>query len=592
MREKILFYIRLLRKKCRDTKLKTKIQCSLLFIAISTVVSIAFYSYEISKDELLENSRASVIALEKLAGERLDDKIDSFQDLSYQMLQSSEIVELLYFTKEEAMENKTRRDNLAVAVSKQSSLYPYIRFVLLKPNNQVVHQYYRFGEKKHRKSEEASILAELEKKVTYQSPVCWTIYKGQHYFIRKIIDERLQSLGTVCFALTDDFFQIVKDDIEYLNDDNFLVLNSHSVMLKDNAGLEQILPGELLDIRSNDYYVFYQEMELDGQTYTSVVLNTPKNNWRIIGLYSNAELLKGTERIWKAMLGILAIAAVVVWLTAWFISRSMTRNIRLIEQGMKEYEQGHFSYRICPRDCDELGYLGLQLNYMAMKINELIELVKQEQDEKQKLEFATLQAQINPHFLYNTLGSLKWLAFREGNKKLSAIIDDLIALLRFTVKKAGKMISLKEEIDYINHYIGIEKMRYGDHFQIECIVDEALEDFPVPGFVLQPIVENALLHGLDLSRDDNSIIINIKEEKDFVCIEVRDNGMGMPPEKLEKLMLPKEGRKGFNSIGVSIVDQRLHVLYGDTYCTKVSSEEGKGTSITLCIPKRREEHEL
>ncbi len=574
-------------KKLRDMKLKYKIRFFLFGITISTVFAIGIYSLQISRNELMENSRDSVIVLEKQAGRLLDDKINAFKDLSWQLLQSPEVRELLMYTEEEALARKRGRDILPAALSQQSAIYGYIRYALLKPDSGMIYRHYKFGESKLSAVAEEEVMLELEKKVTKAEPTCWTVYDGEVYFVRKILNDEFEDQGILAFAVMDELFQFVDGDINYLEDDNLIVLNQYGEILKqNNKEISEEMIVDLVHYNDKEFYVYYTTIRIDNVPYTTVVLNTPGNGWTIIGCFSQSVLLRGTERIWRAMLEIILLAALLVFGITVLISKTITKNVQIIEAGMKEYEQGHFDYRISPANYDELGELGLQLNYMAIQISQLIEKLKLEEEQKQQFEFETLQAQINPHFLYNILGSLKWTAFRQGQQELAGLIDDLSSLLRFTIKNAGQMVTIREELEYISHYIAIEKMRYGEQFKVVYEIEAEVEEARIPGFVLQPIVENALLHGIDMAEGDGIITIRSWQQEGKIFLQVEDNGIGMSEAQIKVLMQPgKQVYKGFNSIGLNIVDKRLRSIYGEAYQIEIRSEIGAGSSIIIGIPE-------
>jgi sensor histidine kinase YesM len=301
-------------------------------------------------------------------------------------------------------------------------------------------------------------------------------------------------------------------------------------------------------------------------------------------------LLAGMRRMLRYAVLITVAALIIGIVLTELLSRTIAANTAVIESGMQEFEQGNFRYRIHPTSYDEVGLLGLQLNYMADRIENPMERQKAYEENKRQLELETLQAQINPHFLYNTLGSLKWLAVRGGNKVIASSLDALVKLLRFTIKRAAGMVTVSEEIDYIKSYADIEKMRYDDGFDIEYEVSEDVLNEEIPGFILQPLIENSLLHGLDMTLDDAFIYVRARYQTDngelFLLIEEEDNGIGMDVETL--LSLQSEDRpkkKGFSSIGVSIVSKRLKEIYGDRFHMDIVSSPMQGTRISLWIPR-------
>lgn len=588
MKEQISFNIRLLCKKLRDMKLRAKIRIFLFTITIFTVTGIGLYSYGIAKEELIQNSKDAVLNLDKQGGRNLDDRIDTFRDTSYRLLQSVNIEKLLNYSKEEAARYRIANEGLPAAISQQSSLSRYTKYALLRPISGMVYDYYRSGIPKMSEEEQRFLLNELDVMVDKNHIVCWTVYKGEVYFVRQIVSVDFEEKGLLVFALDSSFFEFISDENEYIKKDMTFVMNKNDELLKcEDTKMAELIFSDIEERNAQDFYVYNYTREMLDDVYTITVIQTQNNGWRIVSYFSHAALLKGLNRIYSAMVRTLMIVILAVLGITEFISRTITKNIGLIEDGMKQYEIGHFEHRVSPASYDEIGLLGLQLNYMAVKISELIKLVQLKEEEKKILEVETLQAQINPHFLYNTLGSLKWAAVRNRQEEIAKSLDALVKLLRFTIKKAGGMVHVSEEVAYIENYIEIEKMRFGDRFCIQYEIEENMKEEQVPGFILQPLVENCLLHGLDPAKEDNTIMIRGYRDEAYLWIEVADNGEGMTENQIKELLLPhkEKKKKGFNSIGVEIVDKRLHELYGEDYCTEIRSRLGKGTSIMLRIPR-------
>lgn len=592
MRERVLLHIRLLYKKIRDMKLRVKIRIFLFTITISTIIGIGLYSYNIAKEELIQNSTNAVLNLEKQGARNLDDRIDMFRDISYRIIQSANIEKLLDYSYDQAVKYRVKNEGLPAAISQQAALARYTKYALLRPKNGMIYDYYRSGMPKMTSEEEQKLLDELDKKVDKNHISCWMVYDEEIYFVRQIINIDFEEKGILIFALDDSFFEFISDENEYIKKEFTFVMNREEEYLNcEDTDMANEIFLDISKKKTDDYYVYSYTKEILDDVYTITAVRTQKNGWTIIHYFPHSLLLKGLDRIYSAMMEILIIVIIIVLGITAVISRTITHNVTIIEDGMRQYEIGHFEYRISPASYDEIGLLGLQLNYMAMKISELMKLVQLKEEEKKKLEVETLQAQINPHFLYNTLGSLKWAAVRTGQKKLATALDALVNLLRFTIKKAGGMVCLSEEIAYIKNYSEIERMRYGERFCIIYDIQEEMESEEVPGFILQPFVENCLLHGLDPTRDDGTIIIRAYEKDDYLWIEVIDNGEGMSEEKVKQLLNPKKEREkaGFNSTGIGIVDKRLHELYGKKYRTEIYSSPGRGTKIVLRIPRGRED---
>lgn len=268
-----------------------------------------------------------------------------------------------------------------------------------------------------------------------------------------------------------------------------------------------------------------------------------------------------------------------------FITSRITFPIKKLEECMQSAENNNFSNRFEVDSNDEIGHLGKNFNNLMDKINELFSEIYLEQGLKREAEINALQAQINPHFLYNTLNTLKWMAVIQKADKMVQVIDDLIALLRFTAKKTNELITISEEVETLKKYVNIQKFRYYDRFDIEFDLSEDLYEFMILKFTLQPIIENAIFHGFETKSSGG--LINVKAERigSDIRICVNDNGIGMDEEKTREILLKDVANKDkFNRIGINNVHQRLKLHFGEKYGLKIDSLPGEGTKVEVLIP--------
>lgn len=579
--------IRLIKKKVRDLRLKNKIQISFLFITILTVFAVALLSYEVAKREMVRNSYQTVTELEKQGSERLGERKREFEESSYRILHMSNVEPLLAYSEQEARMLKNRNEGLPSTIMQQSLLLKYTRFALLQPVSGVVYDYYHSGEAHLNESSESEILRKLDDRVDKHDPVVWEKIGEDIYFARQIVSPtNFVEEGIIIFCVDEEFFSFLGNDISYLDENNSFVLDKKGNFLKggDNKNNENVHSF----VSEVDWNVNNYAAKAEGDLLVSASMSD-SSGWITVVCYSKTILLSGVSQIFRYVLVVLACTLVMGILLSEFLSKTIAQNTDVIEKGMKEFEDGNFRYRISPVSYDEVGLLGLQLNFMAEKIEQLMERQRADEENKRQMEIATLQAQINPHFLYNTLGSMKWLAYKNGDIQLSDTLDALVQLLRFTIKRAGAMVTVSEEIDYIKSYADIERMRYENGFSITYEIDDAVLCENIPGFILQPMVENSLLHGLDMTKPDAKIIIRAghkyENENEFLVIDVEDNGVGMDEKTLLELRNEDKPQKnGFSSIGVSIVSKRLREMYGESFRMDISSSQGNGTKISLWIP--------
>lgn len=234
----------------------------------------------------------------------------------------------------------------------------------------------------------------------------------------------------------------------------------------------------------------------------------------------------------------------------------------------------------------EIEELATTYNYMIKDINCHIKELVKTQKEKRKFEIYALQMQINPHYVFNTLSSIKFLIWQGNKDKSIEVLDSFILLLRNTISKTDEFITMKEEIDNLKHYVLINNTRYGDRIDVQYFIMPNCYDYLVPKLILQPFIENSFFHGFP-SGEEGRIEIFIKEENENLNIRIIDNGVGIESDKLEDMKNSKKpSSKGLSGIGVNNVNDRIKLIYGNDYGISIKSEVGKGTEIIVLLPKQ------
>ena len=265
--------------------------------------------------------------------------------------------------------------------------------------------------------------------------------------------------------------------------------------------------------------------------------------------------------------------------------------VKILNDATKKIGSGDFAARAMVSSGDEIESLARSFNDMAEKMQALLNKTKEDERRMRWLDLRLLQEQINPHFLYNTLDTVVWLI--EGNQEDEAV-DMVVALsdfFRLVLSKGRELISLREEKEHINSYLGIQAVRYRDILEYEIRIDPSLYDYQILKLTLQPLVENALYHGIKYKRARGYIHVTGTREGDDLRLEVCDNGVGMEPRDLEQLRRDirrpcSETDKGF---GLANVNERIRIHFGPEYGMKIWSEKGKGTTVELTIPAIKKE---
>jgi len=316
------------------------------------------------------------------------------------------------------------------------------------------------------------------------------------------------------------------------------------------------------------------------------------SDWRVVGVSYVDELVNRnvTEMIRLSfLLAIVVLAAAL--LTSWLLSQLLGRPLRGLADAMESFETDadHFTYRPVggTREVQELSD---SFGHMVVRIQELMTTVREEEVNLRKTELKALQAQINPHFLYNTLDSIAWMCEQGRNADAVKMVHALARLFRISISKGHELIPIAKEIEHAESYLQIQKYRYKNQFTYAFDVDPACLDYLCNKITLQPIIENAINHGLDLMVEEGHIDVQVKQDGDDIVFRVQDNGVGMSAEQIEAIM--QRGPKDRTGIGIKNVNDRLKIYFGKNYGLHISSEPDVGTCVEIRMPKVREgDHE-
>ena len=332
---------------------------------------------------------------------------------------------------------------------------------------------------------------------------------------------------------------------------------------------------------------------LDGvYTYSKVIytLHTLKNStWRIVGVSYVEEMI--TNKI-EHMIHILASLILIVLMTAFIsgliLSKAFSKPAKSLTMAMAAFESNtkDFKFKSVEGSC-EINALSDSFAHMVLQIQELMEKVRQEEITLRKTELNALQAQINPHFLYNTLDSIAWMCEEERNKEASEMAGALAKLFRISISKGHELITIERELQHAESYLKIQKYRYGNSFTYEMDVESCCCQYMCNKIMLQPLIENALYHGLDMV-DEGRIIIDVHQKGEEIILSVEDNGVGMTQEKCEEIFHKEASHKA--GIGIKNVDDRIKIYFGNQYGLSITSELDEGTKVEIRMPKVLEGH--
>lgn len=334
-----------------------------------------------------------------------------------------------------------------------------------------------------------------------------------------------------------------------------------------------------------------------GKPQFVVFTTSAMTNWKIVGIVPLQEIMAEANSIRQLIIISVALSIIFAIGLNFFISARLTRPVQVLKNKMRQAASGYFDAKVKPTGHDEIADLGNSFNIMLEKINDLMAQHLKEQERIQKAELRTLQAQIHPHFLYNTLDSIVWMAEAGKNDQVILLVQALSRFFRVSLNKGLDWIPLKDELDHVRSYLVIQQIRYRDILDYEIDAPEELGNCPILKMTLQPIVENALYHGLKNKRGKGLIRIACEAvSEQELRIVISDNGIGMDAQRLEKLrgqlsrhIIPEEttGSEVSGGFGLHNVQERLRLYYGEECRIQVDSVDREGTTVSFYIPRGR-----
>ena len=324
---------------------------------------------------------------------------------------------------------------------------------------------------------------------------------------------------------------------------------------------------------------------LRGKNITLNVRTIGYTGWKLVGVTPSAAL--GIDGI-KFRFFVLFVADLFLFLLAMinaFISDKISNPIKRLDTSVREIESGNLDVEILPSGSYEVEHLGKSIKNMLGRIKVLMSDLVAEHNAKRKSEFDTLQSQINPHFLYNTLDIIVWMIENENSDKAVNIVTALAKFFRISLSKGKNIITVKDEVEHVRNYLMIQNMRFKNRFEYSIDVDEEVLSYSSLKLMLQPLVENAIYHGMEFMDGDGEIDVKVFKEDDSLYFTITDNGLGMSEDMVETLLSKDfvSSKKG-SGIGVKNVNERIKLYFGSEYGLKVESEPDEGTKITIHLP--------
>jgi len=391
-----------------------------------------------------------------------------------------------------------------------------------------------------------------------------------------LVDLNLNVINDICSNIN-----LGKKGYVFIVDKNGnIVYHPRQQLIDSHLKTEQIT--DVLQASSGDSFIVDNE---EGKRIYSV--QDTNFGWRIVGVANTDDMITSKTDLRNSIILYSLYGLVIPVLISIWLSHRLLMPIKELQSDMKQVEKGNFNIQTEIRQMNEIGQLGRSFNLMVSRTKFLMEETIANQENKRKSELLLLQSQINPHFLYNTLDSIVWMAEQKQHEEVVLMTSALAKLFRASITKDQELVPIQVEIEHITNYLLIQKMRYNDELNYVIDIDDDIHSYKTLKILLQPLVENAIYHGIRnmYGMEDGVITIRGRQTGDQVIFEVEDNGHGMTPEQQGRLLLNNEGDSRTQGIGIRNVNERIKLYFGHEYGIQIKSEIEEGTCITITIPK-------
>lgn len=401
------------------------------------------------------------------------------------------------------------------------------------------------------------------------------------YLVKSTVDQStLEFRGILCIAIDASYFQELLKNLGYQ-----MAIYDENGQLLYNDGSEGNLPAT--------YTAMKEQLLEDNYIYAEILV--PRENWILAGFTAKKDAFLTLKILLRTILLIellvfAGMAALIFW-----ISGSMTHNIAALSENFKRINEGKHAKKILYKSHDETAFLCEQFNSMQDQLKKSAEQIAIDSTLRERAEYNALMAQMNPHFLYNALESISSMAKIQKQGEIVNAIQNLSKLLRVSISDEKQEVPLKQEMEYIRQYLSLQNIVTGGKLSWDFYVEQGAEQVLVPKLILQPIVENSMIHGFEHNWENPMIVITAQKQGEALLLEVCDNGQGIQQDFLDRILEedePEKVKRNRAHIGIKNIQKRIQILYGKEYGMKMESSPGNGMIVKLSLPYRKEEADV
>ena len=557
-----------IRKKFRDMKYRHKLTILLVISSLVPMTMLALYSHNSMSRLVRHNEVEDTSSILEQTRESIDSQIEVYTGLINYLTYSPDIEEMI---------NEKNMDNY-VAYAKYTQIVDPL-LTVPKSYHDAINQIQIFADSIKVRHEYTLVpMDEIgqewwSSQLNDEVQVQWLVNteKPEIAAVRNIYDGRNR---TAVLCITLDYNKIFKPLKNIISEESgTMVLDqSQNIVYRD----ENIQDNDLADLGESD-----KILEQISKEYVAVNSTSQNTGWKFYLYKTKKSVEKSVYQMLFAEIPLIAGCVLIIFILGMAFSRLFTRKIEMLTENMDQVNHGSREVTVTSDAEDEVGVLIRSFRRMMGEIDRLISEVYENKIALKEFELKALTAQINPHFLYNSLSIINWMAIKSGQKEISKVTLDLSTFYRTALSKGEDMVTVENCIRNIEAYLSIQLVMHDNDFAVEWKIDPQVKAEKVPKLILQPVVENALEHGLDVKEEGDKILqLSFLDAGDAVLLRVEDNGMGMEQSVAESLVTYQA--EGY---GLKNVNDRICLLYGEEYKIRITSSVGKGTVVEMRIPK-------
>lgn len=566
------------------------IMLSFTMITVAVVLLVSLLLYNKFAKSAEENAYLNIEQIIEQVNSHLELYVKGMQDIyevAEEQIEQSDTINNSILREQLATLIRTREDLVSIALfSPEGGLVLDIPDANMRRNTQLTEQSWFQSAFKQ------------DEQISFSQPHIQNLYKGQYKWVvslSRMIQYREDGNLKKGILLVDVNFRTLDE----LSSKVILGKKGYAYII-DELGNIVYHPQQQLIYAGLKYenlepvfeYAFGSYMDTTTKEERYITIRTVEPiGWKIVGVAYKDEIVTTKRDLNHFILWFLTIVIIVVLLISIFVSAIISKPIRRLEKSVKMVGQGDFNTPIDVKGTYEVEQLSKRFNFMLHRIRQLMGQSIHEQEAKRKSELEVLQAQINPHFLYNTLNSVIRMVERGKTEEVVTAITSLSKFFRISLSKGKNIITVEEELEHVRNYLVIQKIRYKTKFNYMIDVqDEALTCTTLK-LIIQPLVENAIYHGIECMSDEGNISITVRVEGMNVVIQIADNGLGMSQQVMQQLLSGGVKSASGSGVGVKNVHKRIQLYYGTSYGLTFQSELEEGTTVTITIPMLKNNQE-